>query len=114
MNLPMYPIKKKGPIGLFDRLYMPHYVNFNRSESHCRHCYACRKIRNAIEPYKHLMIQRRKKRSKQRKLHERVKYQPQNRDRAKKSNKINRNLNQTQEPPGIEKVSTLKVIFIAS
>lgn len=54
VKLPLYDIKRKGKISLYDRLYMPHFVNFNKSDEHCRVCPACRQIRAEIEPYKHL------------------------------------------------------------
>lgn len=88
MSLPMYPIKRRGPFSLFDRLYRPHYVNFNRSEEHWRNWFAWRKIKEAIEPLKHILLKRKRKKSKRSKLHrKKFNFQPQNRGRQQKIKK---------------------------
>ena len=34
LNLPIYKFKNRGKANIFDRLYMPNLVNFNKSDEH--------------------------------------------------------------------------------
>ncbi|CAI2370171.1 unnamed protein product [Moneuplotes crassus] len=54
-------------LSVFERLSQSHLINFNRSDSHCRKCEACRMIKEEIEPYSHLFQKELKPKKKRKK-----------------------------------------------